>query len=122
MPAADTETAIASLGLSASAEQRLRTALADGTTRLVYLTFSDVLEEDGDRVRIESDGFVSEVTIMHKPTKVVFPEPPSGIANVTGTYDGGGGITIKITSGETPVNLPFMQVGQVVGIPVVVAP
>jgi hypothetical protein len=122
IPAADVPAALDGMSLPPEQRTQLETALAEGRTQLVYLTLTDVVAEDLDRVRIDSEGYSAEVTILHRTTKVVFPEPSSGVVNVTGTYDGGGGITIAITSGETPVNLPFMDVGQVVGIPVVVGP
>lgn len=117
---AQVQTALDEMHLSSGQRQQLQQALDDGKTRLVYLTFTDVMSEDGDRVKVDSGDFATEVAIWNKTTKVIFPEPAGGVVNVTGTFDGGGGITIAITSGDVPVNLPFMSVGQTVGIPVVV--
>ena len=118
---AQVQAALDEMHLAPQQRQQLQQELDDGSTRLVYMTFTDVMAEDLDRVKVDSGDFATEVTILNKTTKVIFPEPPGGIVNVLGTYDGGGGITIAITSGDTPVNLPFMSVGQTVGIPVVVA-
>jgi hypothetical protein len=118
---ADVPAALAAMHLTPETQTEVQTAL-DGGRSLVYLTFTDVVAEDGDQVRLDTGDFQTLVTIFHQPTKVYFPEPTGGVVNVTGTIDGGGGITIAITSGEAPVNLPFMEVGQTVGIPVVVSP
>lgn len=120
IPAAEVQAALDQMHLAPQQRQQLQQELDDGNTRLVYMTFTDVMAEDLDRIKMDTGDFATEVTILNKSTKVIFPEPPGGVVNVTGTYDGGGGITIAITSGDTPVNLPFMSVGQVVGIPVVV--
>jgi hypothetical protein len=121
IPQAEVQTALDQMHLTSAQRQQLQQQLDDGKTRLVYLVLRDVMSEDGDRVKVDSGDFATEVQLWNKPTKVFFPEPAGGVVNVTGTYDGGGGITIGITSGETPVNLPFMTVGQTLGIPVVTA-
>lgn len=119
VPFEEREEAVAAMGLDTSEQSRLLDSVGQGETRLVWLTFQDVVAEDGDRVRVESDGYRIEVPIRHEATRIVIPEPSSGIVNVVGTADGGGGITIAITSGGVPVNLPFMTVGEAVGVPVV---
>ena len=48
--------------------------------------------------------------------------PASGVVNLTGMVDGGGGITIAAKSGAAQVAMPSMQPGQSLGIPVTVAP
>jgi hypothetical protein len=116
---AQVQAALDEMHLTPEQRAQVQQQLDDGKTRLVYLTFTDVMAEDLDRVKVDSGDFATEVTIWNKTTKVIFPEPSGGIVNVSGVYDGGGGITIAITSGDTPVNLPFMTVGQSVGIPVV---
>ena len=121
IPPAQVQAALDEMHLTPQQRAQVQQQLDDGKTRLVYLTLTDVMAEDLDRVKVDSGDFQTEVTILNKTTKVIFPEPPGGIVNVTGTYDGGGGITIAITSGDTPVNLPFMSVGQTVGIPIVTA-
>ena len=122
VPAAEVDRALGEMQLPPAQQQQLRDDLANGRTRLVWLSFTDVMAEDGDMVRIESGPYAAQVTAVNTPTRVYLPEPPSGVVNVTGVRDGGGGITIAITSGGTPVNLPFMSVGQVVGIPTVTVP
>jgi hypothetical protein len=119
IPPAQVQAALDEMQLTPEQRAQLQQQIDDGS-RLVYLTFTDVMAEDQDRVKVDSGDFATEVTIWNKTTKVIFPEPAGGVVNVTGTFDGGGGITIAITSGDTPVNLPFMTVGQTVGIPVVV--
>ncbi|MCP5433397.1 MAG: hypothetical protein H6923_09025 [Alphaproteobacteria bacterium] len=122
VPFAESKTAIAAMKLPPAQEQAMETAVQSGQVRLVWITVQDVVVEDGDWVRIQSEGYETEVMIRNAATKVYLPEPSSGIINILGTKDGGGGITISITSGGAPVNLPFMEVGQEFGIPVVVSP
>ncbi len=122
VPPSEIPEALAAMALPAEQERQLEDDLAGGVTRLVWLSFTDVVAQDGDRVRVESGPYATEVTALHESTRVYLPEPPTGVVNVTGIHDGGGGITIAITSGEVPVNLPFMNVGQAVGIPTVAMP
>ncbi len=120
--AAEMNGAIASMALPSEQERKVRTDVETGRTRLAWLSVQDVMAEDGDSVRVDSGSYSTTVTAMNALKRIVVPEPPSGIVNVTGITDGGGGITIAITSGGVPVNLPYLTVGQVVGVPVVLAP
>jgi hypothetical protein len=119
VPAEEVPQALAAMKLPPEQRQQLQDDLGGGRTRLVWLTFTDSVVEDGDRVRVESGTYSAEFMLRNATTRVYLPEPPTGVVNVTGTHDGGGGITLAVTSGDTPVNLPFMEVGQVVGIPTV---
>jgi hypothetical protein len=120
VPKADVQAALDAMHLSAPQRQQMQQQIDDGSTRLVYMTFRDAEYEDLDRVRLDTGDYSTEITILNAPQKVYFPEPAGGVVNVTGTYDGGGGITVAITTGDTPVNMPYMVTGQSVGIPVVV--
>ncbi|MGZ8157639.1 MAG: hypothetical protein ACXWT1_03935 [Methylobacter sp.] len=117
----ENDSAIVAMPLPPEQKAELKEQVDNGRTRLVWLSFQDVLAEDGDQVRVESGTFSYNVTIMNAVEKVALPEPPSGVINVQGVHDGGGGITIAITSGGVPVNLPYMKVGQTVGVPVIAA-
>lgn len=115
---ADTEAAIEGMAVTVEKKQELREAVAAGRERLVWLTLWDTVAEDGDVVHVQSGTFSQTVPLLHAPKRIAIPEPPTGVVNITGGRDGGGGITIGILSGETPVNLPFLKPGQVVGVPV----
>lgn len=110
--------AIAEMPISPEQKTELKKQLDYGRVRLVWLSFQDVASEDGDQVRVDSGKFSRVVTLMHNVEKVAIPEPPAGVVNVYGLHDGGGGITIAITSNGSPVNLPYMNEGQTVGVPV----
>jgi hypothetical protein len=93
---------------------------------MVWLSFRDVMAEDGDTVSIESmaNGVIyrQSVVATNKEQRVFLPEPDAGRVNIRGVRDGGGGITIEITSGGAPLNLPFMTVGQVVSVQTFTSP
>ncbi len=85
---------------------------------LAWLTLWDHRDEDGDIVRVVSEGYARSVPILHVPVTLAVPVPASGVINIVGVHDGFGGITVGIKSGATPVLLPVLSVGQVVGVPV----
>lgn len=87
---------------------------------LAWLTLWDHRDEDGDIVRVVSEGYSRTVPILNTPVTLAVPVPASGVVNVIGIHDGVGGITVGIQSGATPVLLPVLSVGQVVGVPIVV--
>lgn len=110
--------AIASMNLVEEERIKLEQEVKAERIRLVWMTFWDTVAEDGDIVDIQSDAFQQRVLLYNKPTRIAVPEPISGVVNVTGDIDGGGGITVGIISGKSPVNLPYMSPGQTIGIPV----
>ncbi|MBL8438424.1 MAG: hypothetical protein JNM61_09515 [Zoogloeaceae bacterium] len=122
VPPAELAGALDSIPLKADEKVRLKAQLDGGSARLVYLTLWDNVAEDDDRVRIDSATFSFEVRLKNRPTRIAVPEPPSGVLNVVGTRDGGGGITVAMMSGSTTVRLPVMAIGQALGVPVVAAP
>ena len=87
--------------------------------RLAWLTLWDSDVEDGDVVRIDSEGYSRVVVLTKAPVTFAVPVPSGGTINVTGIRDGdGGGITAGIASGPTKLVLPVMSVGQVLGLKV----
>ena len=87
---------------------------------LAWLTLWDHRDEDGDIVRVVSEGYMRTVPILNAPVTLAVPVPASGVVNIIGIHDGTGGITVGIRSGVTPVLLPVLSVGQAVGVPIVV--
>lgn len=89
--------------------------------RLVRITLWDTDAEDGDEVRIESQGYSRLVKLTKAPTMLVVPVPSAGTLNVVGVRDGeGGGITVGLASGASRAVFPVMSEGQVLGLRVVV--
>jgi len=86
--------------------------------QLAWITLWDTDALDSDIVRLDSEGYSCTVTLSKSPTTLAVPIPQSGVINITGIKDGGGGITVGVTSGARPVSLPLMSEGQVIGIPV----
>lgn len=87
---------------------------------LAWMTLWDTDAVDNDIVRINSSGYSRTVTLTKQPITFAVPVPDNGIINITGIHDGGGGITVGAISGATPVALPIMSEGQVIGIPMVI--
>lgn len=98
-------------------------SIQDGTRRipLAWVTLWDTDAMDQDVVRLESDGYSYTVTLSKSAVTVAVPVPQTGVINVTGVRDGGGGITVGIMSGSNRVALPLMSEDQVIGIPVSVS-
>jgi cell division protein FtsN len=85
--------------------------------RLVWITLWDTDVEDGDVVRIDSQGYSRTVVLKKAPTTFAVPVPGDGIISVTGIRDGdGGGITVGLASGESKAVFPVMSEGQVLGL------
>jgi len=85
--------------------------------RLAWITLWDTDAEDGDTVKIESQGYSRTVILKKTPVTFAVPVSTSGIINVTGISDGdGGGITVGIASGDRKAVFPVMSEGQVLGL------
>ncbi len=87
--------------------------------RLAWVTLWDTDAEDGDVVRIDSQGYSRTITLTKQAVTFAIPVPASGVVNVTGIRDGeGGGITVGLASGESKAIFPIMSVGQTLGLKV----
>jgi hypothetical protein len=92
-------------------------APASRATRLIWLTLWDTDDEDGDVVRIQSQGYSRVVILTRQPMTFAVPAAASGVVNIAGMRDGeGGGITVGVASGSSRVTLPIMSVGQTIGL------
>lgn len=111
--------AIATMNISRKDQKEIQTDIANGQTRLIWVTLWDTVAEDDDVVEIESGGFHLNILLKNAIQRIAVPEPPSGTLNLSGVRDGGGGITVGMLSGTSPVNLPLMEVGQALGVPVI---
>jgi len=85
--------------------------------RLVWITLWDTDVEDGDVVRIESQGYSRTVRLTKKGDTFAIPVPANGVVNITGISDGdGGGITVGLASGGAKAIFPIMSEGQMLGL------
>jgi hypothetical protein len=94
-------------------------AVDSNPVRLAWVTLWDTDAEDGDVVRLDSDGYSRTVTLAKKTVRFAVPVPRDGIINVTGIRDGeGGGITVGLASGTSQAVFPIMSLGQRLGLKV----
>lgn len=112
------DAAIAALDLPAADAGALRAEVEAGRVDLGWVSLWDDLAEDGDVVRLESDGIRINVRLSHAPTKIAMPVPAGGLAYIYADFDGGGGVTVGVSSSAGAVYTPVMQVGQVTAAPV----
>lgn len=110
--------AVSSMDLPPEEQVSLKQDLQDNKVKLVWFTLWDDKHQDGDIVSLSSEGFLRTILLKNAPERVAIPAPNSGIVNVIGGKDGGGGITIGLKSGETTVPLPRMRQGQTISVPV----
>jgi len=88
-----------------------------GSLQLAWITLWDTDAEDGDAIRIESEGYSRSVVLSKEPVTFAIPVPLSGVVNIHGLKDGeGGGITVGLASGASKAIFPVMSVGQVLGL------
>ncbi|WP_147292960.1 hypothetical protein [Dyella psychrodurans] len=87
--------------------------------RLVWITLWDTDVEDGDVVRLDSQGYSRTVRLTKKGDTFAVPVPADGVIKVTGVSDGdGGGITVGLASGSERAIFPIMSEGQELGLKV----
>jgi hypothetical protein len=92
-------------------------APAHARTRLAWITLWDTDAEDGDVVRIESNGLSRTITLSKQPLTIAVPVPADSVVKVSGVRDGeGGGITVGFASGAARAVFPIMSVGQTLGL------
>lgn len=89
--------------------------------RLAWITLWDTDVEDGDVVRIASEGYSRTVTLTKRGNTFAVPVPANGIITITGIKDGdGGGITVGLASGAKKAVFPIMSTGQSLGLNVTI--
>ena len=106
------------LGVPPGRVQAIKAEVERGTMELVSFTLWDNVAEDGDIVDLETPDLTVRVPLRHARATIPLVRPASGVVNIRGVHDGGGGITMGIEANGTPVLLPPLQPGQVLGIPV----
>lgn len=107
----------AMLNLPAPDAQKIMQAADNGELQLAWVTVWDNYAEDGDVIGISSHGYSAQVALKNAPTTVIIPVTSAGTVQLTGIYDGGGGITAaaKTASGEIP--FPPLNPGETVALP-----
>jgi hypothetical protein len=89
--------------------------------RLAWITLWDTDVEDGDVVRIDSEGYSRTIRLTKRGNTFAVPIPANGIITVTGIRDGdGGGITVGLASGPVKAIFPIMSTGQSLGLNVTI--
>jgi hypothetical protein len=89
--------------------------------RLAWITLWDTDVQDGDVVRIDSQGYSRTITLTKRGETFAVPVPANGIVTVTGIKDGdGGGITVGLASGGAKAVFPIMSTGQSLGLRVTI--
>ncbi|MGC1550067.1 MAG: hypothetical protein WA777_16210 [Rhodanobacter sp.] len=110
LPSAHPEAPVAVPALAQRQTQRVR---------LVWITLWDTDMEDGDVVRIDSQGYSRTIRLTKKGDTFAIPVPADGVIKVTGVSDGdGGGITVGLASGGVKAIFPIMSEGQILGLQV----
>ncbi|HKT27235.1 hypothetical protein [Dyella sp.] len=85
--------------------------------QLVWITLWDTDVEDGDMVRIDSQGYSRTVRLTKKGDTFAMPVPADGVIKIKGVKDGdGGGITVGLASGSARAIFPVMSEGQELGL------
>lgn len=89
-----------------------------GRFRLVMLTAWDDRAEDGDVITVITPAYSLPIALRSTPQTVAIPVSPGGTVWITGTQDGGGGITAAVTTTSGAVPLPALSVGQTIEVPI----
>jgi hypothetical protein len=82
------------------------------------MTLWDTHDEDGDVDALASAGFRREIVLTNAPQTISFPVDSASTVQVIGVHDGGGGITLGISSPAQQVLMPIMSEGQALTLPV----
>lgn len=113
--------AVAAMKLPQNSQSSLQEDVSSDRTKLVWISLFDADAEDGDAVRVETDGFRQEVVLRKTPVRLAVPLRSASTIRLTGTIDGeGGGVTPGIVTPAGPMPLPILSVGQTIVIPIVI--
>ena len=110
--------ALAALNLPAAEREQLAKDVEAGRLRLVWLSLYDTDAEDGDVVTIGSAGFLYTLGLAKAPAAVAVPVAIGGPVTLTGTRDGGGGVTVGVVGPQGPLPVPPLSVGQTISLAV----
>ena len=104
------------MALSRQKRQQLRNELAGQKLRLLWLTLWDwdTTAESGDTISIAADDYQRLFTLSSHRTRIAIPEPRTGHIAFRGERTEDGIIAVSFLSGNRPVALPYMRVGDAV--------
>lgn len=97
---------------------RSATAAPKDSPVLVWVTLWDFADPDGDIIHVSSAGYEIDIPLQKNQTRIAVPVDGSKAVKISGVRDGGGGITLGVQSGASPVALPVLTVGQSITLPV----
>jgi hypothetical protein len=101
-------------------KENLTQQIESDQVRMVTFSLFDDRAQDGDIVTVHGYGFAYTVPLYHTPTWVQVPVPMKGPGSVTitGTYDGGGGITLGVGVPGATLPVPALYPGQSLTLPI----
>lgn len=102
-------------------EPQARAAMADalgGRVGMAWLTLWDNFDNDGDVVQVTAGGYTRTVQIRNEPVTIALPLPPGATIALAGVRDGGGGITVALSTSGGELAVPPLHPGQTVVLPV----
>lgn len=101
-------------------KENLTQQIEDGQVRVVAFSLFDDKAQDGDVVQVSGYGFAYTVPLYHTPTWIQVPVPMNGPGQVTitGTYDGGGGITLGVGVPGAALPIRALYPGESLTLPV----
>ncbi len=108
---------VSQLHVPESQKSYIKSELDKGRMRVGSISVWDSMAEDGDEIRLSAAGIDQVVRIAHTPRTYMVPHFPGGTIRISGTRDGGGGITLGVRTMLGPVHLPHLAVGEILEIP-----
>jgi hypothetical protein len=111
--AQDYNQALDSMGLSPTEGRQMRSDIAAGKVRLLWLTLWDwdTQTESGDGILITAGDYQRHFTLSSHRTRIAIPEPRSGTIELRGERSDDGIIAISFLTGSRPVAVPYMRPG-----------
>lgn len=102
-------------------QSKLREDVANGTSRLLWLTAWDWDTAEGqpaNTVLISTDNYRQLVSLNNRRTRIAIREPKSGYIEMRGVFTVDGNINVSLLSGTQAIALPVMAPGKITKIPV----
>ncbi len=110
--------AIKSMALNHAAEQSLIESLNRDETELRWIELFDTHAEDGDVIRVSTGGYSRVIGILNAPVRFAIPISGPQTVEIEAVTDGGGGVTLGVTTPSGPYPLPPLAVGQLIEVEV----
>lgn len=118
---ADTPRILDSMKLDPASKRDLEKTLQNTTqeepTELALVKLWDFAAEDGDIVEVSTAGYQIQVPLKNTPVEIAIPIDKTHTLALKGIQDGGGGITLALSSDAAGIQLPLLSPGQTITIP-----